>query len=778
MKKNIPAGKRIVAAALSAAIWLSALAPQAASAAARQVSAARAAAHLPAGPIVLPASAVMPSGSVGILPSLGAVPLLAASALPVIVVPLPAAPVAAAAAAMVKLEEQVALPLADPKADVAAHLGRVFDSAEAPRVSELERALRQAQISLKRSASYKILILNPDSKELEDPGLYAGLSGGFAQVTTLRAAEPLAALAEAVDQGYQAVVLGNASLLLPPARSKDALRLEMALKRLDSAKLKGLGAADLVDRLYAGLGERGMVFMSFAPEDRGVATWEKILRCWEASDGGKFHVTRVDLEAGGHIVILRKVEARVGLWLRPLKGGRIETSVIRASDSAEGLAAARRSLEVAGFTEHLALFDKLGVRVRHVFGADVGRQELYITIPRSNVTAIHKYVSSTAKIVSSQTQFSLQLMDSSALQGVPPVWKLGVTGSGGKIAWVDTGADASHEDFGGRLDVIDMVNEGPEDWYGHGTHVAGISLSGNAGFFGMAKAALGTMFKVFSRDQDASDGDIMGSAVIALKKGCDVISLSFGVRSAENLAEFLSQLTHQKNSAGDYPIISASAGNSGPFDQSVSDPAGGADVLAVAAAAKSLDDGRPEIASYSSVGPVIGRRFAIKRFRLKPDITGIGGIDKYGVYSAKSKDAPRSASDLEDDRHTGKSGTSMSNPAVAGVALLVKLAMKAAGVITPFVAENLPFAVKAVLMRSSKDLGVPVWFQGAGLVDAGAAVKLVTAAAGRELGSRLKSLFSPLPAPAEGWGWLERLKAVTDAEDRVFREAETVKRFN
>ncbi|HEX4047676.1 MAG TPA: HEAT repeat domain-containing protein, partial [Elusimicrobiota bacterium] len=66
--------------------------------------------------------------------------------------------------------------------------------------------------------------------------------------------------------------------------------------------------------------------------------------------------------------------------------------------------------------------------------------------------------------------------------------------------------------------------------------------------------------------------------------------------------------------------------------------------------------------------------------------------------------------------------------------------------------------------------------QGAGLVDAWAAVKLVGAATGREFGARLRRLVSGAPAsPAEGWGWLERLKAVTDAEDRAFREAEAAK---
>ncbi|UPT76147.1 MAG: S8 family serine peptidase [Elusimicrobiota bacterium] len=338
-----------------------------------------------------------------------------------------------------------------------------------------------------------------------------------------------------------------------------------------------------------------------------------------------------------------------------------------------------------------------------------------------------------------------------------------------------------------------MVDEGPEDWLGHGTHVAGISISGNEGFLGMAPKAKGTMAKVFSRDQPgASDGEIMGSAAIAQKKGMDVISLSLGSRgsSADNLAEFFSQLTKQKNVAGEYPIVTASAGNSGPFDRTLSQPAAGVEVIAVAAAAKSKDDGVPEISFYSSVGPDVDRRYAIKRFRFKPEITAVGGdvttspgssnVYKDGVYSAKSKDSARSASDLEDGKHTGMSGTSMSNPSLAGVALLVKLAMRASGAISPFVADNMAFAVKAVLMRTARDMGVPVWFQGAGFVDAWAAVSLAAASGTRALGAGALSLWRRLTgapaAPAAGaWAWLERLKAVQDAEDRVFREAELAK---
>lgn len=719
------------------------------------------------------------------------------------------------------------------------------------KVSGLQRALTQTQTSLRLSRPYDVLVLNPDSKELEDPKLYAGLSDGAARVTTMNDEVPQKALGGAANR-YRAIVLGRATRALPEPESKDNLRLQEVLKQLDSLyvlatrlvvrgaafegttesaawsdlvgraerlrengspramkafegevrklwrqiasqRLKGVGVASLMEGLYSGLRDRGFAFLSFGPDDPGVVSWEKLLRYWESADGGQFKVTRVDLEDGGHLLILRKVEARVGLWLRPIAGGRIAASVPNASFTEDGRATARKSLEDAGFGAQLELFDKLEVAVRHVFGADVGRQEIYVTVPRRNATAIRKYVSASAEVLDSQSNFEPHLMDSAELQGVKPVWKLGITGAAGSILWIDTGADSTHTDFGGRLDVVDMVDEGTEDWLGHGTHVAGTSISGNEGFLGMAKAAMGTMAKVFSRDQPgASDGEIMGSAAIAQKKGVDVISLSLGSRgsSADNLADFFSRLTKQKNSAGEYPIVTASAGNSGPFDRTLSQPAAGVEVIAVAAAAKSKDDGVPEISFYSSVGPDVDRRYAIKRFRFKPEITAIGGdvttspgssnVYKDGVYSAKSKDSPRSPSDLDDGKHTGMSGTSMSNPSLAGIALLVKLAMRAAGAITPFVAENMAFAVKAVLMRTAKDMSVPLWFQGAGFVDAIAAVSLVAGAGTRTLGTGARNLWRRLTGAAaapvpDAWGWLERLKAVQDAEDRAFREAELAK---
>ena len=45
--------------------------------------------------------------------------------------------------------------------------------------------MRSAQISLKLAHPYEILVVNPDTQELSDPALYAGLSNGAAKVTSL-----------------------------------------------------------------------------------------------------------------------------------------------------------------------------------------------------------------------------------------------------------------------------------------------------------------------------------------------------------------------------------------------------------------------------------------------------------------------------------------------------------------------------------------------------------------------------------------------------------------
>ncbi len=721
------------------------------------------------------------------------------------------------------------------------------------RIPVLERALRLAQLSLALARPYDVLVVNAGSPELENPAIYQALSGGQARVSVVQGADPQAVLSDAKNfSRFQVVVLDQSSTLLPEERSADSQRLSRALGQLDdlfllatrlvpqagafsdnaahaqryqslaavargldsrdkrarenfeklvrefwqdiaATRLKGLKATDLVASLYGSMLNKGVAFLPFGPEAEGLPVWEKLLRFWEAKDGGQFRLVRVDLEDGGHILILRKIESRVGLWLRPQKGF-LAVTIPDADASSEARESARTALSAAGFADQLAKLDELGVEIRHVFGADVGRQEIYVTVPRRNAGAIRRFVSGIAMDVgASQTNFEPHLFESAELHKVKPVWQAGITGVDGTIMWIDTGADKTHPDFEGRLDVVDMVNEGPEDWIGHGTHVAGISISGGTPYTGMAKGAHGIMAKVFSRENPgASDGEIMGAAAIGMQKGVDVINLSLGSKgsSGDNLATFFSQLTHRKNANGEYPFVAASAGNSGPFDQTLSQPAAGEDVFATAAAAVGEDDHSAEIAFYSSVGPDVDKRYAVKRVRLKPDATAKGGnvitepgspnVYRLGVYSAKSKDMPKNPSDTADGKYTAMSGTSMSSPMLAGIALLVRLALGVTGVETPFVKEHSPLVLKAVIMRTADDMRVPVWFQGAGFIDAWAAVKLVVESVGYVLGSRVARLWAKVkgaqaPPAGDPFEWVARYEKVLGLEDKVYSAAELAK---
>jgi len=75
------------------------------------------------------------------------------------------------------------------------------------------------------------------------------------------------------------------------------------------------------------------------------------------------------------------------------------------------------------------------------------------------------------------------------------------------------------------------------------------------------------------------------------------------------------RLTSSKALLDQGATFTGSAGNSGPFNNTKSQPSVGEFVTSVAAAAKSLDDGEPEISFYSSVGPAYDRRFSRTRYR-------------------------------------------------------------------------------------------------------------------------------------------------------------------
>ena len=63
--------------------------------------------------------------------------------------------------------------------------------------------------------------------------------------------------------------------------------------------------------------------------------------------------------------------------------------------------------------------------------------------------------------------------ESNKIIGSPAAWKSGITGKNVLIADVDTGIDAGHPDFKGRIaGTKDFTGTGMKHGYGHGTHTA------------------------------------------------------------------------------------------------------------------------------------------------------------------------------------------------------------------------------------------------------------------------------------------------------------------
>ncbi|KAH6690349.1 subtilase [Plectosphaerella plurivora] len=183
--------------------------------------------------------------------------------------------------------------------------------------------------------------------------------------------------------------------------------------------------------------------------------------------------------------------------------------------------------------------------------------------------------------------------------GVNRLHELGVLGKGAKVGVVDTGISYGHqalgEGFGAGFKVAggwDFVGDGiwpttprapdddPDDFNGHGTHVAGI-VAGKTDFWtGVAPEATLYAYKVFSQSPSTSTDVLIESFLRAYNDGVDIITSSIGGLNGwgDNAwAEVASRLVEEG------VVVSISAGNSGaagPFYGSSG--SSGKNVLAVA----------------------------------------------------------------------------------------------------------------------------------------------------------------------------------------------------
>ncbi|MEA2305323.1 MAG: serine protease [Solirubrobacteraceae bacterium] len=105
-------------------------------------------------------------------------------------------------------------------------------------------------------------------------------------------------------------------------------------------------------------------------------------------------------------------------------------------------------------------------------------------------------------------------------------------GSGAKVAVIDTGIDAEHPEFAGRIAGVTDLDADPAhgpatvDEVGHGTHVASLACAIGDNGVGIVGSGFGCSLLVFK--SDLSDSSIAKAIVDAVDQGADAINMSFG----------------------------------------------------------------------------------------------------------------------------------------------------------------------------------------------------------------------------------------------------------
>ncbi|MFX0205938.1 MAG: S8 family serine peptidase, partial [Candidatus Hodarchaeota archaeon] len=278
---------------------------------------------------------------------------------------------------------------------------------------------------------------------------------------------------------------------------------------------------------------------------------------------------------------------------------------------------------------------------------------------------------------------------------------LGINGTGVTIAILDTGIDKTHPDLDDidnddstndpkvilEASFIDFDDDGindtsPMDDHFHGTHVAGIAAA-NGYLRGIAPGAYLMNGKIMDKTIGGYTSWIVKGIDWAVSNGADIISMSLG-----GLPGDLDPLLEKAiDSAWDNNVtVIASAGNDGPGPSSISSP--GLESRTITVGASNIYN---DIAFFSSRGPSVNGV-------IDPDIVAPGR----GILSLEHGGG-----------YTTASGTSMAAPAVAGVVALLLSNITNAS----------PDQIRSALLSSASDIGKHVFTQGAGLVNATAALE-------------------------------------------------------
>jgi len=269
-------------------------------------------------------------------------------------------------------------------------------------------------------------------------------------------------------------------------------------------------------------------------------------------------------------------------------------------------------------------------------------------------------------------------------ENFPAAWDV-TTGSGAVIGVIDTGIDASHPEFAGRIkatvDQDSDTNDPKHDDAGHGTHVASLACANGGNGVGLAGGAYGCSLVV--ERSDLSDFSVAQSIVDATDRGADAINMSFGTDGSHPAAHGIVDAIDYAYKRG---VVLVAAAADDPIEEqgdpsNVLQPTGtGPDIgkgkgLDVTAA--SVQDARASFAGR-------GTQISIAAYGTYGAADGTGPRGIFGAFpgnltsletgSLATGDPPCNCRALfnGDSRYAYVGGTSMAAPQVTAVAAMVR----------------------------------------------------------------------------------------------------------
>ncbi|WP_413168108.1 S8 family serine peptidase [Capilliphycus salinus ALCB114379] len=244
----------------------------------------------------------------------------------------------------------------------------------------------------------------------------------------------------------------------------------------------------------------------------------------------------------------------------------------------------------------------------------------------------------------------------------PEVWAQGYTGENITVAVVDTGVDYTHPDLANNIWInpgeiadngiddddngyIDDIrgwnfsdsNNDPMDLNAHGTHVAGTiaAINNDSAVTGIAPDATIMPVQVFGAgDYETSDA-IANGVRYAVDNGADVINLSLGSTSPDEIVEEALQYAHEQG-----VVVAMAAGNDSSSEPDF--PARYACDFGIAVGAIEITNGLAEFSNESGI---------LLDYVVAP------GVEIYSTTPG--------------NQHAFLNGTSMATPHVAGIAALM-----------------------------------------------------------------------------------------------------------